>query len=306
MPPMLRLALPKGRITDEVVRLLTAAGLPVRSNGRSYRPLVDSAGIEAKYLKPQNIPRLIEIGAHDCGFTGHDWVVESGADVVQVLDTGLDPVTLVAAVPETRAGESAAPEASAARASTPAASRPGESPPGRPLIVASEYETISRRYLEGRGAPYLFIRTFGATEVFPPEDADMILDLVATGTTLRENHLVAVDEVLQSSTRFIASRAALDDTAKAERIEMLRTMMQAALEGRRRVLLEMNVARDRLAAVVDVLPAMKSPTIQELYGGKGYAVKAAVPRDGLPGVILRLRQAGATDLIAYALEKVIP
>lgn len=296
MPPMLRLALPKGRITDEVVKLLAAAGLPVRSNGRSYRPQVAETGIEAKYLKPQNIPRLIEIGAHDCGFTGHDWVVESGADVVQVLDTGLDPVTLVAAVPETGAAEALA----------PAGLRPGEAPPGRPLIVASEYETITRRYLDGRGVPCVFIRTFGATEVFPPEDADMILDLVATGTTLRENHLVVVDEVLKSSTRFVASRAALDDGAKAERIEMLRTMMQAAIEGRRRVLLEMNVARDRLAAVVDVLPAMKSPTIQELYGGQGYAVKAAVPRDGLPGVILRLRQAGATDLIACALEKVIP
>ena len=293
---MLRLALPKGRITEEVVKLLAAAGLPVRSNGRSYRPQVSEPGIEAKYLKPQNIPRLIEIGAHDCGFTGHDWVVESGADVVQVLDTGLDPVTLVAA----------APEASDSGAVAPAGSRPGEAPAGRPLIVASEYESITRRYLDGRGRPYLFIRTFGATEVFPPEDADMILDLVATGTTLRENHLVVVDEVLKSSTRFVASRAALADPEKAERIDMLRTLMQAALEARRRVLLEMNVARERLAAVVDVLPAMKSPTIQELYGGKGYAVKAAVPRDGLPGVILRLRQAGATDLIAYALEKVIP
>lgn len=293
---MLRLALPKGRITEEVVKLLAAAGLPVRSNGRSYRPQVSEAGIEAKFLKPQNIPRLIEIGAHDCGFTGHDWVVESGADVVQVLDTGLDPVTLVAA----------APEASDAGAVAPAGSRPGETPAGRPLIVASEYESITRRYLDGRGRPYLYIRTFGATEVFPPEDADMILDLVATGTTLRENHLVVVDEVLKSSTRFVASRAALAEPEKAERIDMLRTLMQAALEARRRVLLEMNVARERLAAVVDVLPAMKSPTIQELYGGKGYAVKAAVPRDGLPGVILRLRQAGATDLIAYALEKVIP
>src|SRR5688572_31330170 len=174
MPPLLRLALPKGRITDGVLTLLGAAGLPVRSNGRSYRPQVADAGIEAKYLKPQNIPRLIEIGAHDCGFSGHDWVVESGADVVQVLDTGLDPVTLVAAAPETAAAGTVAPA-------------------GRPLIVASEYETITRRYLDGLGKPYLFIRTFGATEVFPPEDADMILDLVATGTTLRENHLVVVD-----------------------------------------------------------------------------------------------------------------
>jgi ATP phosphoribosyltransferase len=298
MPPILRLALPKGRITEEVIRLLAAAGVAVQSNGRSYRPQVSEDGFEAKYLKPQNIPRLIEIGAHDCGFTGHDWVVESGADVEEALDTGLDPVVLVAAAPEGR-NEVLPAAASGAR---------GERPPaaGRPLIVASEYENITRRYLDGRGQPYLFIRTFGATEVFPPEDADLILDLVATGQTLRENHLVIVEEVLKSSTRFVVSKAALAEPGKAERIEALRTLMQAALEARRRVLLEMNVSRERLAAVVDVLPAMKSPTIQELYGGKGYAVKAAVPRDGLPGVIVRLRQAGATDLIAYALEKVIP
>ena len=286
MAAMLRIALPKGRITDEVVRLLAASGLAVKSDGRSYRPLVSDPEVEAKFLKPQNIPRLVEIGAHDCGFTGHDWVVESGADVVEVLDTGLDPVALVAAAPEGTAGRLL--------------------DLGRPIIVASEFEAITKRYMEGRGRPYLFIRTFGATEVYPPEDADLILDLVATGATLRQNRLAVVDEVMRSSTRFVASRAALADPGKAARIESLKTLLQAVLEARRRVLLEMNVPRERLAGVVQVLPAMKSPTIQELYGGAGYAVTAAVPRDGLPGVILRLRQAGATDLIAYALEKVIP
>ncbi|MGH9797745.1 MAG: ATP phosphoribosyltransferase, partial [Candidatus Polarisedimenticolia bacterium] len=100
MPQTLRLALPKGRMTDEVVRLLAAAGVTLKSDGRSYRPQVSEAEMEAKFLKPQNIPRLLEIGAHDCGFTGHDWVVESGADVVELLDTGLDSVRLVAAAPE--------------------------------------------------------------------------------------------------------------------------------------------------------------------------------------------------------------
>lgn len=281
----LKLALPKGRITDEVVRLLAAAGVSLLSNGRSYRPRASDPDIQVKAVKPQNVPRLLEIGAHDCGFTGHDWVVESGADVVEVLDTGLDPVTLVAAAPEE--------------------ARDRLQAIARPLVVASEFEAITRRYMERRGGPYQFIRTFGATEVFPPEDADLILDLVATGTTLRQNHLAVVDEVLASSTRFVASRAALADRDKAEKIGLLATLMTAVLEARRRILLEMNVAADSLDAVVAVLPAMKSPTIQELYGGKGYAVKAAVPRAGLPAVIARLRAAGATDIIAYALEKVI-
>lgn len=285
MPPILRIALPKGRTTEEVNRLLAAAGVAVKSNGRSYRPTVSDPEMEAKYLKTQNIPGLLEIGAHDCGFTGHDWILESGADVVELLDTGLDPVRLVAAAPEDLADRIDQLD--------------------RPIVVASEFETLTRKYMDGRGRPYLFIRTHGATEVFPPEDADMVLDLVSTGATLRENHLRIVGEVLRSSTRFVASRAALADPWKAERIETLRTLLQAVLEARRLVLLEMNVPEERLQAVVEVLPAMKSPTVQELHGG-GYAVKAAVPRDGLPRVIQRLRQAGATDLIAYTLEKVIP
>jgi ATP phosphoribosyltransferase len=286
MQATLRLAIPKGRISEEVIRLMAAAGIRVSSDGRSYRPVLSDPEIEAKFLKPQNIPRLIEIGAHDCGFTGRDWIVESGADLDERLDTGLDPVALVAAAHEDRVADL-------------------DRLP-RPIVVASEFETITRRHMEGRGRPWLFIRTHGATEVFPPEDADLILDLRASGLTLRENRLVVVDEVLRSTTRFVASRAALADPWKADKIESLRTLMAAVLEARRRVLLEMNVPSDRLQAVVAVLPSMKSPTIQELHGGAGYAVKSAVPRDGLSRTIQALRQAGATDLIAYALEQVIP
>ncbi len=286
MPPMLRLALPKGRMTEEVVKLLNASGLDIKSNGRAYRPLLSDPDIEAKFLKPQNIPRLLEIGAHDCGFTGHDWVEESGARVDETLDTGLDPVTLVAA----------APEGTVERLDQL----------DRPILVASEFERLTRRYMESRQKPYIFLRTFGATEVYPPEDADLILDLVATGMTLRENRLAVVAEILSSSTRLVVAPAALADPWKAGKIEALETLLRAVLEARRRVLLEMNVATDRLQSVVAILPSMKAPTVQELYGGKGYAVKAAVPRAGLAATILRLRQAGATDLLAYALEKVIP
>lgn len=282
----LSLALPKGRIQERTQALLADAGLRVLTDGRSYRPRVSDPSVEAKYLKPQNIPKLVELGAHDCGFTGYDWLIETGAEVVEMLDTGLDPVTLVAAAPEGLG------------------SRLGSL--GRPVVVASEFENLTRRFVEERGWPYLFIRTFGATEVFPPEDADLVLDLTATGATLRENRLEIVAEVLRSSTRFVASRRALEDHGKRERIEALAMMLRAVLDARARVLVEVNVTAERLDAVVAVLPAMKSPTIQPLSGGQGYAVKAAVPRADLPRVVVALRAAGATDLIAYALEQVIP
>ena len=286
MTPTLTLALPKGRIMERTLRLLADAGLAVQSNGRSYRPSVSDRTVEAKYLKPQNIPKLVELGAHDCGFTGYDWLVETGADVVELLDTGLDPVTLVAAAPEGLG------------------SRLGSL--GRPVVVASEFETLARRFLDERGWPFVFIRTYGATEVFPPEDADLVLDLTATGTTLRENRLEVVAEVLSSSTRFVASRRALDDSGKRAKLETLAMMLRGVLDARRRVLVEVNVPAERLAAVVAIMPAMKSPTIQPLFGEQGYAVKAAVPRSRLPQVVVELRAAGATDLIAYALEQVIP
>ncbi len=255
MPRILRLALPKGRITDEVLNLLAASGLVVKSDRRSYRPRGSDPEVEIKFLKPQNIPKLIEIGAHDCGFTGHDWVVESGADVVEILDTGLDPVTLVAAAPEATADKLAGLD--------------------RALVIAAEFENISKRYMESRQVPYVLIRTYGATEVYPPEDADLILDLVSTGTTLSDNHLKVLEKILESSTRFLAARAALEDPWKRERIESLRTLMSAVLEARRRILLEMNVAPEQLDAVIRILPAMKSPTIQELHDGKGFAVMTA-------------------------------
>lgn len=282
----LTLALPKGRIMEQTLRLLADAGLRVQNNGRSYRPWVSDPTVEAKYLKPQNIPRLVELGAHDCGFTGYDWLVETGADVVEVLDTGLDPVRLVAAAPEGLG------------------SRLGSL--GRPVVVASEFESLARRFANERGWPHVFIRTYGATEVFPPEDADLILDLTATGTTLRENRLEIVEEVLSSSTRFVASRRAYADPDKRARIEALGMLLRAVLDARQRVLVEVNVTADRLEPVVALLPAMKSPTIQPLFGGHGYAVKAAVLRSELPRVVIELRQAGASDLIAYALEQVIP
>jgi ATP phosphoribosyltransferase len=286
MTTALTLALPKGRIMEQTLKLLADAGLGVQDHGRSYRPWVTDPTVEAKFLKPQNIPKLVELGAHDCGFTGHDWLVETGADVAEILDTGLDPVTLVAAAPEGlghRLGSL-----------------------GRPIVVASEFEKLTTRFVTEQGWPFVFIRTYGATEVFPPEDADLVLDLTATGLTLRENRLEVVAEVLRSSTRFVASGRALGDPGKRERIEALGMMLRAVLDARSRVLVEVNVAADRLAAVVAALPAMKSPTIQPLAGGEGYAVKAAVPRARLPRVVVELRAAGATDLIAYALEQVIP
>jgi len=285
MDSTLKLTLPKGRQQQEVFNLLADAGLRIRATEQEYRPACSDARFEVKLLKAANIPRLVEYGAHDVGITGRDWIEETGADVVELLDTGLLPVRLVVAAP---------------RGLDPFAD--GIT---RPLIVASEYENLTARYMRTRQADFHYVRTYGATEVFPPEDADLIVDNTATGATLRANGLEIVDEILASSSRLIANRATLADPRRRETIDELVLLVSSVLEGRRRVLLDMNVSAERLEAVVKLLPAMKSPTIQPLHGQGGFAVRVAVLRDEVHRILPAIRRAGATDILQSTIQKVI-
>jgi ATP phosphoribosyltransferase len=283
---ILRLALPKGRMKAGVLGLLSDAGIEVRAQDRAYRPSVTLAGLEAKILKPQNIVEMLAHGSRDAGFAGADWVAELGADLVEILDTGLDPVRMVAAAPEELLEDGKL--------------------PGRRLVVASEYQTLTRQWIERTGIDATTVRSYGATEVFPPEDADLIVDLKATGSTLRANKLVVVDEIMASSTRLYASRRALEDPDKKRRLDEIVMLLGSVLEARQRVMVEVNVPGDRLEAVVEVLPCMREPTMSPLHGGGGYAVKAAVPRDQLPEVIPEIKRRGGTDVVVTKLVQIVP
>lgn len=279
----MRFALPKGRLEARVLEILAEVGMDVARVERSYRPVADGLDISFKMFKPQNIPAIVALGSADAGFTGRDWIEETGAQVVEVMDLGFDPVRIVAAT--------AAPDLDALR--------------GHPLVAASEYERLTRTFLDAQGLTYTFLRSYGATEVFPPEDADLIVDNVSTGATLRSHGLHVVAEILASTTRFIANPAAMADPARRDRIEAIADLMRAVLRARERVLLEMNVPADRLDAIVREVPCMKSPTVSPLYGGDGYAVKVAVPRGDVPAIVLRLKALGATDILEYDLNKIV-
>ncbi|MEL6904448.1 MAG: ATP phosphoribosyltransferase, partial [Planctomycetota bacterium] len=260
----LELALPKGRMQSGVVDLLAAAGIDVSLGARAYRPVVSLPGARAKLLKPQNIVQMLRAGARDAGFCGYDWALETrgtaaDSEPVELLDTGLDPVRIVAAAPAELLG-------------------PDGELPDRPLVVASEYESIAARWIAERGIDARILRTYGATEVFPPEDADLIVDNTATGSTLRANGLLIVDEVLRSSTRLFASRAAMEDPSKRARLDELVLLLRSVLDARSRVMLEVNVSGADLDRVVEALPSMRCPTVSELGGSAGFAVRAAVPR----------------------------
>jgi ATP phosphoribosyltransferase len=269
-----------------VLRLLGDAGISVTPTARGYRPTVSLERAEAKLLKPQNIVEMLALGSRDVGFAGADWVEEMDADLVELLDTELDSVTVVAAAPKLLLDD-------------------GELP-NRRLIVASEYERLTRSWIERKQLDAGFVRSYGATEVFPPEDADVIVDNTASGNTLKANSLTVLDTLFFSSTRLYASPDAMDDDNKRERIEGLVLLLRSVLEARRRVMIEVNAAEEQLEAVVSLLPCMREATVSPLFGNSGYAVKAAVPKEQLPVVIPAVKAAGGTDVVVTALAQIVP
>jgi ATP phosphoribosyltransferase len=281
-----RFAIPKGRMQDEVLRLLGDAGIPVSASARDYRPTIPLDDFELKVLKPRAIVEMLACGSRDCGFAGADWVAEERADVVELLDTGLNPVRLIAAAPDAILKEGAL--------------------PSRPLVVASEYTDLTRRWIDRHGLDATLLRSYGATEVLPPEDADCIVDNTASGATLVANDLTVIDELMRSSTRLYASRQAMDNQDKRESIDRLTMLLRAVLDARSRVMIEVNVHRDQLDAVVEALPCMREATVAALHSGSGYAVKAAVARSELARVVPNVKRAGGTDIIVTTPEQIVP
>lgn len=211
--------------------------------------------------------------------------MESGIDLVELLDTGLDRVRLVAAAPESilEGGEL----------------------PARDLVVASEYPTLAAGWIERKGLRATVLRSYGATEVLPPEDADCIIDNTASGATLVANGLRIVDELLQSSTRLYASPEAMEEPSKREAISRFTMLVGSVLEARKRVMVEFNVGSGELETVIEMLPCMREPTVAPLHGSAGFAVKSAVPRADLPRVIPLIKARGGSDIVVNTPEQIV-
>ena len=215
----LKIAIPKGKLQPAITELLSDIGIKLYGDVRNYRPGCSDERLEVKLLKGQNIPSLIEIGQHDIGFAGLDWVAEQDADVEVINNLGFNPVRIVACIPEDWDVKELK---------------------QRPIIVATEYINLARQYLDNQGFDYQLIRSYGATEVFPPEDADMVIDNTSTGTTIKANRLKIIDTVYRSSTQFIANKQTLKNQAKRAIIDDILLLMNGVLNARERVLLEMN------------------------------------------------------------------
>lgn len=289
---MIDIALPKGSLEEQTLLLFKQADLEIRRTDREYNPTVKDPRIrKVKILRPQEIPKYVEEGYFDLGISGKDWVMESGADVVEVSDMfysklGEGIVRIVVAVPVDKDVKSAKDIKPHSRVST-------------------EYPKLTKMFFDELGIPVDIRYSYGATEAKVPELVDVIVDLTETGSTLRKNGLKIVDTILESNTKLIANRKSWEDPAKRKEIEEIKILLQAVLEARGKVFIVMNVHEDNLDDVVNALPAMKKPTVSKLYKSDYYAVDTVVSKSEVNILIPKLKSLGAEDILEMDIAKIV-
>src|SRR5215218_3523703 len=288
----LRLGLPSGSLQNATVELFGRAGYRISIADRSVFPRIDDPKMSAVLFRAQEISRYVCDGIVDCGLTGYDWIVENGneQDVVEICEleysrASVNPVRWVLAVPEESGVQ-----------------KPHDLQGG---IIATELVNVTRRYFETKGVKVTVEFSWGTTEI-KARLLDAIVDATETGSSLRANNLRVVDTILTSTTRFVASKKAWETPWKREKMENIAMLLRGAIEARAKVGLKMNVPENKLAEVVSFLPAEKSPTISRLADSQWVAVEVILEEKQERELIPRLKRAGATGIITYPLNKVIP
>src|SRR5271165_3849617 len=286
----LRLGLPKGSLQDATVQLFARAGWRITTNSRSYYPAIDDPEITCMLIRAQEMARYVETGALDAGITGRDWVLETGANVVEIAELpyakqSLAPVRWVLAVPE---------------------EAPVHSPKDlEGKVIATEVVNLTKKYLERHGVHARVEFSWGATEVKVPQLADAIVEVTETGSSLRANHLRIVDTILESRTVFIANHAAAADPWKSEKISNIFLLLSGAIAAYTKVGIMLNVRKEQLAAVLAVLPALKNPTVSTLSDPKWIAVNTVIDENVARTIIPRLKAVGAQGIVEYPLNKIV-
>jgi len=286
----LRLGIPKGSLQDATLQLFARAGWRINVSSRSYFPSIDDPEITCMLVRAQEMARYVETGALDAGITGRDWVVETGADVREIGELlyakqSMSPVRWVLAVPDDSPMQSA-----------------------RDLegkVIATEVVNITQKYFARHGVHARVEFSWGATEVKVPQLADAIVEITETGSSLRANRLRIVDTVLESATVFIMNHAAAADSWKREKAENLILMLQGAIAAASKVGLLLNVHRNDLAAVLNVLPALKKPTISALSDPDWVAINTIVEEAVVRQILPKLKAAKAQGIVEYPLNKIV-
>jgi ATP phosphoribosyltransferase len=286
----LKLGIPKGSLQDATIDLFARAGWRISLSARSYVPSIDDPEIECLMVRAQEMSRYVETGALDAGITGHDWVVETEANVDELAELvyakqRLARVRWVLAVPED----------SGIRQPSDLSGK----------IIATEVVKTTEKYLARHGVKARVEFSWGATEVKVPRLADAIVEVTETGASLRANRLRIVDTVLESATVFIMNREAAATWWKREKAENLILMLQGAIDATNKVGLMLNVRREHLEAVLSVLPALKNPTISTLSDPEWVAVNTIIEEAVVRQILPKLKAAKAQGIVEYPLNKIV-
>lgn len=289
----LRLGLPKGSLQESTFQLFRKAGYHLTVGSRSYFPSIDDPEIEVVLMRAQEIPRYVAEGVLDAGLSGYDWIMENGVseEIVEVIDLAYskkttNPIRLVLAV---------ANDSDIKTVKDLEGKR-----------IATELVKVTKDYLDKNGVSALVEFSYGATEVKVPQLVDAISDLTETGSSLRANNLRIIDTILESTTRLHANRNSWDDSFKREKLQNLALLLRGALTAELKVGLKMNIPGDKINEILEVLPSMKQPTVSKLYNSDWVAVEVVLDERTSRDLIPLLKRHGATDIIEYSLNKVIP
>ena len=287
---ILKLGIPAGSLQDSTAALFRQAGYNIRFSSRSYYPSIDDPEIECLLIRAQEMARYVEQGILDAGITGHDWVLETQADVVEICEMVFSKVSRrkvrwVLAVPEDSDINSVADLAG--------------------KRIATEAVGLTRNFLAENGVEATVEFSWGATEVKPPKLADAIVEVTETGSSLRANNLRILDTVIESSTRLIANNDAAADDWKRTKLNNIALMLQSCLDAEDKAGLMMNVRRADLPTILDKLPALQQPTISSLSDPDWVAVNTILDDNTVRTIIPALKAAGARGIVEYPINKII-
>ena len=287
---LLKLGIPKGSLQEATLDLFARAGWKITLSSRSYVPTIDDPEIECLLVRAQEMARYVESGTLDAGITGHDWVVETEADVEELSELVYAKQRLARV-----RWVLAAPEDSTIRGPRDLQGK----------VIATEVVQITQKYLAKHGTKARVEFSWGATEVKVPQLADAIVEVTETGSSLRANRLRIVDPVLESATVFIMNHAAAGHCWKRQKAENLILMLQGAIAAASKVGLLLNVHRNDLPGVLGVLPALKKPTVSALSDPEWVAVNTIIEEAVVRQILPKLKAAKAEGIVEYPLNKIV-
>lgn len=291
---VLRLVLPKGSLEKQTFELFADADLPIRRDSSvAYKATIDDPRIdEVRILRPQEIGRYVADGLFDMGVTGRDWIAETNSQIESLTELKYskatsNPVRIVVAA----AGDSTYESVS-------------DLPAG--VRVSTEYPELTKQFFAERNIDADIQLSYGATEAKVPDIVDVVVDITETGSALRAAGLRIIDTMLTSYTELIANPTSHADADKRKAMGQIQTLLLGVLDARGKVLVKLNCAKENLESIIEQLPSAKAPTVNELFGGSGYAVETVVAKKEINILIPALREAGASDIIEMPIAKIVP